>query len=565
MSVHPESETPSVPGTRPESGARPGPGMLPDPGTLIDPSALVAAYYREKPDPEDPAQRVSFGTSGHRGSSFSRSFNEEHIAAVTQAVCDARRENGVTGPLFLGMDTHALSEPAFRTALEVLTANGVTTFIQKGGGFTPTPAVSRAVLAWNRAHEARADGIVVTPSHNPPADGGFKYNPPTGGPADAGLTRRIEERANELLRAKNAGARRAGAALKTSSLIREYDFLGEYVRDLAHVVNMRLIAASGLRLGADPLGGSSLEYWEPAARAYGIDLVVTNPGLDPAFSFIPLDHDGKIRMDCSSPWAMAGLLKHKDSYDLAFGCDPDADRHGIVTPRGLMNPNHYLSVAARHLFRSRPDWPEKAGLGKTVVTSAMLERAAASEGRGVVETPVGFKWFVPFLLDGTCGMGCEESAGATFLRFDGSPWTTDKDGIVMCFLAAEITAATGKNPAELYAEMEEEFGPVAYGRCDMALSAPLRALFAEGPEALAARVPRSLNGEPVTRVLTKAPGNGASIGGVKVLLESGWFAARPSGTEPVCKVYSESFQGEARGKELRNSVLRMLADMAAGE
>lgn len=548
---------PSVFETSCASGICPGPGMLPEPSTLIDTPALIAAYYKEKPEPEVPAQSVAFGTSGHRGSSFSRSFNEAHILAVTQAVCDIRRENGVRGPLFMGMDTHALSEPAFRTALEVLAANEIQTFIQQCGGFTPTPAVSRAILAWNREHEAKADGIVVTPSHNPPCDGGFKYNPTTGGPADTALTKRIEMRANELLRANNADVRRIDVK-SGKAYIREYDFMGEYVRELAHVVNLPLIAASGLHLGADPLGGASLAYWNPIAQTYGLDLTVTNPELDPAFGFIPLDHDRKIRMDCSSPWAMAGLLAHKDSYDLAFGCDPDADRHGIVTPRGLMNPNHYLAVAARYVFGARPEWPETARLGKTIVTSSMLDCAASSVGRAIIETPVGFKWFVPFLLDGTCGMGCEESAGASILRFDGRPWTTDKDGIVMCLLAAEITAATGKNPAELYADLEEKFGFVAYGRCDMALTPVLSKLFSRGPEYLAKQIPSALAGERVTHILTKAPGNGAPIGGVKVLMENGWFAVRPSGTEPVCKVYSESFKGEAWRTGLQNAVLDML-------
>lgn len=546
----------------PESPESSGPGMLPGSDLLIDASALVAAYHSEKPDPDELSQRVAFGTSGHRGSSFSRSFNEDHILAMAQAVCDVRREIGAGGPLFLGMDTHALSEPAFHTTLEVLSANGVETLVQKGGGFTPTPAVSRAILAWNREHDFLADGIIITPSHNPPSDGGFKYNPPTGGPADAGITRRIELRANELLRGKNSGVQRC-ARVKGSSLVREYDFMDEYVRDLAHVVDMPLIAASGIRLGADPLGGSSLAYWEPVAERYGLDITVTNPGLDPAFGFITLDHDGKIRMDCSSPWAMAGLLAHKDSFDLAFGCDPDADRHGIVTPHGLMNPNHYLAVAARRLFVSRRGWPQKAGLGKTVVTSVMLDRAACAAGRKIIEVPVGFKWFVPFLLDGSCGMGCEESAGASLLRFDGVPWTTDKDGIVMSLLAAEITAATGKNPAELYGEMEDEFGPVAYGRHDMALSPAMRRVFAAGPENLAQRIPKELAGKAVMQVLTKAPGNDAPIGGIKAVMEEAWFAVRPSGTEPVCKVYTESFAGEEQRQRLQDAILDMLAALAA--
>lgn len=531
---------------------------------LVDVPALIDAYYTQTPDPDEPGQRVSFGTSGHRGSSLSRSFNEAHILAVTQAVCDVRRECGVTGPLFLGMDTHALSRPALDTALEVLVANGVAAYVQTGFGFTPTPAVSRAILAWNREHEAQADGIVVTPSHNPPADGGFKYNPPTGGPADADATRRIATRANELLRAKNADVRRyAKGDARRASLVREYDFMGEYIRELALVVDMPRIAASGLRLGADPLGGASLAYWEPIAARYGLDLTVTNSALDPTFRFIPLDYDGAIRMDCSSPKAMAGLLAYKDSFDLAFACDPDADRHGIVTAQGLMNPNQYLAVAARHLLASRSGWPACAAVGKTVVTSAMLERVARSAGRNAIEVPVGFKWFVPFLLEGACGMGCEESAGASFLRFDGVPWTTDKDGLIMCLLAAEIMAATGKSPAELYADMALELGPVAYGRLDMPLSDALRRLFAEGPQALAQRMPGNLAGEPVARVLTKAPGNDAPIGGLKGLMQNAWFAVRPSGTEPVCKVYTESFVDESHRRALQDALVEALASLAA--
>lgn len=533
-------------------------GQLPDPDRLIDIPSLIAAYYTLTPDPECPAEKISFGTSGHRGSSLNASFNEAHILAVTQAVCDVRRANGVTGPLFLGKDTHALSEPAWRSALEVLTANGVQVRVQAGGGFTPTPAVSHAILNWNRGRQSGlADGIVITPSHNPPADGGFKYNPPHGGPADTTLTSRIESRAGEILAGRNRLVQRLSLrGALSSGLVVDHDYVGRYVDDLASIINFPKIAASHLKIGVNPLGGASLAYWEPVARRYGLDLTVTNPEHDPSFRFVPLDHDGKIRMDCSSPWAMSRLLDMKDSFDLAFACDPDADRHGIVTPAGLMNPNHYLSVAADYLFRTRPDWPAGAGVGKTVVTTSMLDRVAADLGRPLTEVPVGFKWFVPGLFEGSLGMGCEESAGASFLRRDGTAWSTDKDGPLLCLLAAEITAATGKNPAQLYAELTERFGSPLYERVDSPLNDAGRA-------ALKALSPRDVSlkdlaGAPVTAVLTHAPGNDAPIGGIKVVSDDGWFAVRPSGTEPVCKVYVEGFRGEKHFASLKEEAQAFL-------
>ncbi|MDR2696457.1 MAG: phosphoglucomutase (alpha-D-glucose-1,6-bisphosphate-dependent) [Deltaproteobacteria bacterium] len=542
--------------------AHPGAGKLPHHALLPDLPALVAAYYTEFPNPGIPSQRVAFGTSGHRGSSLSRSFNEEHIYAVTQAVCDLRRENGVTGPLFLGRDTHALSEPAFRSALEVLTANGVTVRVQKGGGYTPTPAVSHAILCWNREHPGKfADGIVITPSHNPPTDGGFKYNPPHGGPAESAITRRIEQRANELLAQENKDVHlmTLADALQAEHLV-AHDYVEHYVADLENVVDMKAIAASGLRMGVDPLGGASLPYWEPIARRYGIQLTIVNTEADPSFRFIPLDRDGKIRMDCSSPFAMAHLLNLKDDFDLAFACDPDADRHGIVTPQGLINPNHYLAVAADYLFRSRTRWPAGAKIGKTVVTSSMLDRVAKSLGREVLEAPVGFKWFVDGLLSGTCGMGCEESAGASFLRFDGTPWSTDKDGLILCLLAAEITAKCGKNPALLYQELTEKFGAPVYERLDAAADERTRQiLLSLSPDQIGAA---SLGGLPVIQVLNKA-GNEA-IGGIKLVTEQGWAAMRASGTEDICKVYTEGFNGPEHLKKLQDDALALLNRLLHG-
>ncbi|MDR2726370.1 MAG: phosphoglucomutase (alpha-D-glucose-1,6-bisphosphate-dependent) [Deltaproteobacteria bacterium] len=537
-------------------------GTLPAPDLLVDIPALIAAYYTDMPDAAVPAERIAFGTSGHRGSSLKRSFNEAHILAMTQAVCELRRQDGVGGPLYLGMDTHALSEPAFRSALEVLAANDIPVLIQTGGGYTPTPVISHAILNWNRTNTAKADGIVITPSHNAPADGGFKYNPPHGGPADTAITARIEKRANALLADAGTGSgikRLSLARAKKADCIREADLRRAYVADLGNVLNMPAIAASGLRLGADPLGGATVAYWEPIAETYGLNLVVVNKEVDPTFRFIPLDHDGTTRMDCSSPYAMATLLRSKDNFDLAFGCDPDSDRHGIVTPNGLMNPNHYLSVAAWHLLQNRPAWPAAAGIGKTVVTSSMLNRVGEALGRPVLEVPVGFKWFVPYLFDATCGLGCEESAGASCLRFDATPWSTDKDGPLLCLLAAEIAACHGASPSDLYQTLTERFGAPAYARVDSPLEPARRARFAS--LSAASLTVNSLAGSPVTSVLTQAPANQASIGGIKIISRDGWFAARPSGTEPICKVYTESFLGEDHRKNIEGEAVELLNQM----
>ena len=520
---------------------KPAPASL-----LVDLAALERAYFERVPDPDDPAQRVSFGTSGHRGSSLAGSFNEPHILATTQAICDWRRRAGTDGPLFLGKDTHALSAPAERTALEVLAANGVETVIQERDGFTPTPVVSRAILAHNRGRTGRlADGIVVTPSHNPPADGGFKYNPPDGGPADGDVTGWIQDRANALLREGNAGVRRTGwDAARRAPTTREEDLVLPYVRDLPSVVDLAAIRAAGLRLGVDPLGGASRGYWEPIAAVHGLDLTVVNPIVDPRFAFMAVDHDGKIRMDCSSPWAMAGLVAMKDRFRLAFGNDPDSDRHGIVTPTaGLMNPNHYLAVAIRYLLGHRPGWRPDAVVGKTLVSSGMIDRVVAALGRRLCEVPVGFKWFVSGLFDGSICFGGEESAGASFLRKDGTVWTTDKDGILLDLLAAEITAVTGKDPGEHYRELTAVYGAPVYTRIDAEATPAEKARLARlSPEAV---TDADLAGEPITAKLTRAPGNGAAIGGLKVVAPSGWFAARPSGTENVYKIYAESFRDEA--------------------
>ena len=510
---------------------------------------LVAAYYTTRPDADDPAQRVAFGTSGHRGTSLDGSFAEAHILAVTQAVCEVRKAAGTDGPLFVGMDTHALSEAAWGTVLEVLAANGVEARIQAGRGYTPTPVVSHAILMHNRdrvgkAGSGLADGLIITPSHNPPEDGGIKYNPPSGGPAGTEATQAIEDRANALLRAGLDGVKRMPLerALRAGTT-REHDFVRPYVDDLASVLDMEAIRSAGLALGADPMGGAGVAYWEPIAETYGLDLEVVNERVDPAFGFMRLDHDGRIRMDCSSPHAMAGLVALKDRFDVAFGNDPDFDRHGIVTrSAGLMNPNHYLAVAVAYLFTHRSGWPEGAAVGKTLVSSSMIDRVAASLGRRLAEVPVGFKWFVDGLLDGSYGFGGEESAGASFLRRDGTVWTTDKDGILLALLAAEITAVTGRDPGEHYAALEERFGRPVYARTDAPASrAQKAALKRLSPEDVAAD---TLAGEPVLAKLTSAPGNGAAIGGLKVVTENGWFAARPSGTEDIYKIYAESFRGE---------------------
>jgi len=516
---------------------------------LVDLPALVAAYYTRRPEPDDPRQQVSFGTSGHRGSSLSNSFNEAHIAATTQAICDVRSAAGVTGPVVVGKDTHALSEPAFITALEVLVANDVVVLVQQGGGYTPTPAVSNRILARNAGREggsrkALTDGIIITPSHNPPDDGGFKYNPPSGGPAPGDVTQRIQDRANELLRAGGKGVKRVPweRAMRADQ-VRETDLMGAYVRGLEQVVRMDAVREAGLRLGADPLGGSGVHYWEPIAEQYGLDIKVVNPVVDPTFRFMRVDHDGKIRMDCSSPDAMAGLIELKDDFDLAFGNDPDFDRHGIVTASGgLMNPNHYLSVAVDYLFRNREGWPQEASIGKTLVSSSMIDRVARDAGRSVMEVPVGFKWFVDGLLDGSLGFGGEESAGASFLRFDGSAWSTDKDGIIMNLLAAEITAVTGRDPSELYEELAGKHGAPVYARSEAPATPEQKAVLKKfSPEDVEGD---SFAGEAIEARLTRAPGNGAPIGGLKVVTENGWFAARPSGTEDIYKIYAESFRGD---------------------
>ena len=510
---------------------------------LIDVSRLEAAFYEEKPDPADPNQLVSFGTSGHRGTSSNATFTEVHILAIAQAICEYRRSQGITGPLFMGKDTHALSRPAERVALEVLAGNGIETFIQRDDGFTPTPVISHSILGYNRGRsEGLADGIVVTPSHNPPTDGGFKYNPPNGGPADTDVTDWIQNRANELLRDGNKGVKRIGfdAALKISTTHAE-DFVTAYVEDLANVIDLEAIRSADVKIGVDPLGGAAAAYWQPVVERYGIDITVVNPKIDPTFAFMTLDHDGKIRMDCSSPYAMAGLVELKDRFDIAFGNDPDADRHGIVTPStGLLNPNHYLAVAIRYLLTNRPQWPASAVVGKTLVSSCLIDRVVASLGRKLWEVPVGFKWFTPGLFDGSCCFGGEESAGASFLRRDGTAWSTDKDGLILGLLAAEITARTGKDPGVHYKELTAEFGTPYYTRIDAPATPEQKNLLKKlSPGAITAT---ELAGEPITAKLTRAPGNDASIGGLKVVSSSGWFAARPSGTENIYKLYSESLK-----------------------
>ncbi len=507
---------------------------------------LMAAYYTVQPDLSDPNQRVSFGTSGHRGTSLQGSFNETHITAVSQAICEYRQAQGIDGPLYLGMDTHALSEAAQITAVEVFAANGVTVMIQADGGYTPTPVISHAILTYNRGRQTGlADGVVITPSHNPPDDGGFKYNPPHGGPADTDVTNWIQNRANEMMANGNTAVKRLSynkaLAAETTHL---YDFVTPYVQDLGNVVNMQAIADAGLKIGVDPMGGAGVAYWEPIAETYGLNLNVVNKYVDPTFRFMTVDKDGKIRMDCSSPWAMASLITLKDDFDIAFGNDPDFDRHGIVTPStGLLNPNHYLAVAIQYLFQNRAGWSKDAAVGKTLVSSSMIDRVAASLGRRLAEVPVGFKWFVAGLADGSFGFGGEESAGASFLRHDGTVWTTDKDGIIMDLLAAEITAVTGRDPGEHYQELEKQYGSPVYARISAPADLEERQVLKKlSPEMVTAV---ELAGEPITAKLTNAPGNGAAIGGLKVTTANGWFAARPSGTEPIYKIYAESFKGDA--------------------
>ena len=510
---------------------------------LIDVAELERLYYAGRPDPTNPAQRVSFGTSGHRGTPLDGSFTEAHILAITQAISEDRRERGVTGPLYLGKDTHAVSRPAERTALEVLAASGVTVVVERADGYTPTPAVSRAILAYNAGRTSGlADGILITPSHNPPADGGFKYNPTDGGPADTDVTSRIQDRANALLAANNGGVRRISIErARSAPTTHETDLVEPYVAALAQAIDLPAIHSAGVHIGVDPLGGASLAYWPRIAERYGLDLTVVNPALDPTFGFMTVDHDGKIRMDCSSPWAMAGLVGLKDRYQVAWGNDPDADRHGIVTPSaGLLNPNHYLAVAIDYLLRHRPRWATSSAVGKTLVSSALIDRVVADLDRRLLEVPVGFKWFAPGLYDGSCCFGGEESAGASFLRLDGGVWTTDKDGILLGLLAAEITAVTGMDPGRHYAELTARLGAPVYTRIDTPCSPAEKAGFKRlTPESVTAT---TLAGDPITAKLTRAPGNGAPIGGLKVTTAQGWFAARPSGTENVYKLYAESFR-----------------------
>ncbi|MFJ4923138.1 phosphoglucomutase (alpha-D-glucose-1,6-bisphosphate-dependent) [Streptomyces sp. NPDC088725] len=514
------------------------------PEDLTDVARLVTAYYALRPDPEDVGQRVAFGTSGHRGSSLATAFNEDHILATSQAICEYRAEQGTDGPLFLGADTHALSEPARVTAIEVFAANGVTVLIDSADGYTPTPAVSHAILTHNRGRASGlADGVVVTPSHNPPADGGFKYNPPNGGPAGSAATGWIQDRANAIIAGGMKDVRRLTYARALAApTTGRYDFLDRYVTDLPAVLDLDAVRAAGVRIGADPLGGASVAYWGRIAEQHRLDLTVVNPLADPTWRFMTLDWDGKIRMDCSSPYAMASLIDKRDQYQIATGNDADADRHGIVTPdAGLMNPNHYLATAIGYLYAHREQWPASAGIGKTLVSSGMIDRVAADLGRELVEVPVGFKWFVDGLVDGSLGFGGEESAGASFLRRDGSVWTTDKDGIILALLASEILAVTGSSPSEHYAALTERFGEPAYARIDAPATREEKAVLAKlSPEQVTAD---SLAGEAVTAVLTEAPGNGAAIGGIKVTTENAWFAARPSGTEDVYKIYAESFLG----------------------
>jgi phosphoglucomutase len=518
-------------------------GTTAEPSDLVDVAHLVTSYYTGVPDPSDPDQRVAFGTSGHRGSSLDTAFNETHIVATTQAICDYRRQQGYDGPLFVGRDTHGLSEPAWASALEVLAANDVTVLVDDRDGYTPTPAVSHAILRANRGKTTGlADGIVVTPSHNPPRDGGFKYNPPHGGPADTDATKWIADAANSYIEQGLEGVRRVPFA-RARAAAAPYDFLGTYVDDLPHVVDLAKVKEAGIRIGADPLGGASVAYWGEIADRHGLDLTVVNPLVDPTWRFMTLDWDGKIRMDCSSPSAMASLIRQKDTYQIATGNDADSDRHGIVTPDGgLMNPNHYLAVAIGYLYGGgRPDWPADAVIGKTLVSSSMIDRVAQHVGRTLTEVPVGFKWFVPGLLDGSVAFGGEESAGASFLRFDGTVWTTDKDGIILALLASEILAATGQSPSEHYAALTAQYGDPAYARVDAPANREQKAkLAALSPDDVKAS---TLAGEEITAKLTEAPGNGAKIGGLKVTTESAWFAARPSGTEDVYKIYAESFQG----------------------
>lgn len=519
---------------------------------------LITSYYTKEPDPNNKLHAVSFGTSGHRGSSTDTTFNEDHILAVSQAVADYREKKGIKGPLFIGMDTHALSEPALVSALEVFAANDIEVRYQADFGYTPTPAVSHAILGWNRGNnKSKADGVVITPSHNPPSDGGFKYNAVHGGPAGTEITTEIQNTANRYLDSSLTGVKRISLqkALSRSS-VQAYDYVKPYTDDLENVIDMEIIKNSGLKIGADPMGGSGIAYWEPIAEKYGLNIEVVNKEVDPTFRFMTVDKDGKIRMDCSSPHAMASLIDLKDKYDIAFGNDTDFDRHGIVTKSGLMNPNHYLAVAIQYLFQNRPGWSDDAAIGKTLVSSSMIDRVAKSIGRRLAEVPVGFKWFVDGLLDGSYGFGGEESAGASFLRKDGSVWSTDKDGIILCLLSAEITAKTGKDPGEHYKALEEEFGSPVYERLDAPATLEEKSILKDlSPDQVKAD---QLAGEPILKKLTRAPGNDAPIGGLKVETENGWFAARPSGTEDIYKIYTESFKDEDHLKQIQEEAIAIV-------
>jgi phosphoglucomutase len=531
---------------------------------LVDTALLERDYYSRRPDAEDPNQQVIFGTSGHRGSSLRGSFTEAHILSITQAICDYRRGLGACGQIYMGKDTHALSGPAQRTALEVLAGNGIETMIQRDDGFTPTPAVSHAILTYNRGRRKElADGIVISPSHNPPEDGGFKYNPANGGPADTEVTKWIQNRANEYLRRHNREVKRIShESAMSAATTHLHDFLMPYVRDLADVIDIDCIRSAGVRMGADPLGGASVHYWEPIQKLYGLDITLVNSVVDPAFGFMTVDHDGKIRMDCSSPYAMAGLVGLKDQFEIAFANDTDADRHGIVTrSMGLMNPNHYLAVAIHYLLAHRPEWPQSAAIGKTLVSSSLIDRVVAALGRTLCEVPVGFKWFVDGLFDGSCCFGGEESAGASFLRRDGRVWTTDKDGIIMCLLAAEIAARTGRDPGEHYLELTAQLGTPYYARIDAPATPEQKAKLQElSPGAVREA---ELAGEPIVAKLTRAPGNNAPIGGLKVVAASGWFAARPSGTENIYKIYAESFKDEAHLNSIVSEAQEMVSKALA--
>jgi phosphoglucomutase len=548
------------------------PGHLSSPDQLVKLPALVTAFYANHPDPENPAERVAFGTSGHRGSSLSNSFNYAHILAITQAIVEYRASQNTTGPLFLAQDTHALSEPAFTTALEVLAANGINTIIDAGynspannGGYTPTPALSHAILTYNEENQAKpqADGIVITPSHNPPEDGGFKYNPPTGGPADTSATKWIQDRANELIKAKLQGVKRLSfsKALHAPTTHR-HDYIAAYVADLANVIDFAPLAGTTLKLAVDPLGGAGVAYWPRIFEAYKLDIALLNPYVDPTFRFMTLDWDGKIRMDCSSPNAMASMIANKDLYDVAWACDTDHDRHGIVTAStGLLNPNHYLAVSIQYLFTHRPEWSAKVGIGKTLVSSSMIDRVAKGLGRPLLEVPVGFKWFVDGLIDGTLGFVGEESAGATFLRRNGQVWTTDKDGLICGLLAAEMTAVTGKDPGKLYTELTAKYGNPVYQRIDAEATPEQKAKLAKLSASQVTA--KDLAGEPITSILTEAPGNQAPIGGLKVTTENGWFAARPSGTEDVYKIYAESFLGPDHLTQIQTEAKALVAKAIA--